>query len=151
MPRIKYTGVGLCFVSYRTKKMYVLVYELYEGLCYVFPVPRIEVLSFWISAASATLQFTISRNERQSLSDNENVPEEVLVGLLVSCTRTALMGDGRMCALAGCHWRNGLVGTSCGCRRPRMHERRGTKHSRVRSLTAASYDSSLLRLLWSRT
>ena len=53
----------------------------FEGFCYeLFPTPRIEVPKFLITAAIAFLQFTISRNVRQSLPDNDDIPEEV-VGL----------------------------------------------------------------------
>jgi hypothetical protein len=51
-----------------------------------------EVLNFSITMASTLLQFTISRNVRQSLSDNDNISEEI-VGL--SCVLHKNCVDGR--------------------------------------------------------
>jgi len=52
-----------------------------------------EALSFFVTAASDSLQFTISLNVRQSLPDNDNMPEEEAVGL--SCVLHRNCVDGK--------------------------------------------------------
>ena len=100
---IRYTGARLYFSKLPRRSV-----NEYGGLHYeFFPAPRIEALKFLITTASASLQFTISRNVRQSLSDNDNVPEEEAVGL--SCVLHKNCVDGRwknVCArrLARAEW-----------------------------------------------
>jgi hypothetical protein len=102
-----YTGARSYFLIYRDKNMYIRSMD--ASLYYrFFPAPRMEELRFLITTASAFLQFTISRNVRQSRSDNDNAPEEV-VGL--SCALHKNCVDGRwknVCArrLARAEWMN---------------------------------------------
>ena len=80
------------FTSYRSKGTYIWVYE-YKALCYAFPVPRMDELKLLICVASALLQLTISFNVRQSLSDNDNIPEAATVGLFCVLHKNCV--DGR--------------------------------------------------------
>lgn len=89
--------VGPCILG--SKTVYVRVYKR-KGPCYFFPAPRMEVLSFLITFASAVLQLPNSRNERQSLLDNKNM---------------SVAAVGLSCALHK-NWVGGRWRSVCACR-----------------------------------
>ena len=78
-----------------------------RGSAMSYPLPRIEALSFLITAPRAFSQFIISRNVRQSFLDNDSVPEEEVVGVSWVLHRNCV--DGRWknlcaCSLAWAEW-----------------------------------------------
>ena len=101
-----------------------------RGLCYEFSPPHMEVPKYLIVTASAFLQFTISRNMHQSLSDKDNISEETVA---LSCALHRNRVDGRV--LIGWHEWNESAGKNCGIAKGALADSGSTLSVGVLALT----------------